>query len=38
MKFKTKIQNSLFVEKYIKQVNESYKKLPLKAELTKEQE
>lgn len=38
MKFKTKIQNSLFVEKYIKQVNESYKKLPHKVELTKEQE
>lgn len=38
MRFKTKIQNSLFVEKYIKQVNESYKKLPHKAELTKEQE
>ena len=38
MKFKTKIQNSLFVEKYIKQVNESYKKLPHKVELTKAQE
>ncbi len=38
MRFKTKIQNSLFVEKYIKQVNESYKKLPHKVELTKAQE
>lgn len=38
MRFKTKIQNSLFVEKYIKQVNESYKKLPHKVKLTKEQE
>lgn len=38
MKFKTKIQNSLFVEKYIKQVNESYKKLSHKVKLTKEQE
>lgn len=38
MRFKTKIQNNLFVEKYIKQVNESYKKLPHKVELTKDQE
>lgn len=38
MRFKTIIQNSLFVEKYIKQVNDSYKKLPYKVELTKEQE
>lgn len=38
MGFKSKIQNSLFVEKYIKQVNESYKKLPHKVELTKDQE
>lgn len=37
MRFKTKIQNSLFVEKYIRQVNESYQKLPNKVELTKEQ-
>lgn len=38
MGLKTKIQSSLFVEKYIKQVNESYKKLPHKVELTKAQE
>lgn len=38
MSFLKKIQNSLFVEKYIKQVNESYKKLPCKVELTKTQE
>ncbi len=38
MRIKTKIQNGLFVEKYIKQINESYKKLPHKVELTKEQE
>lgn len=38
MKIKTRIQNGLFVEKYIKQINESYKKLPHKVELTKEQE
>lgn len=38
MKFRTNIQKSLFVEKYIKQVNESYKKLHIKVELTKEQE
>ena len=38
MGFKSKIQNCLFVEKYIKQVNESYKKLPHKVELTKDQE
>lgn len=37
MRFKTKIQNSLFVEKYIRQINESYQKLPNKVELTKEQ-
>jgi hypothetical protein len=37
MRIKTKIQNSLFVEKYIRQINESYKKLPNKVELTKEQ-
>lgn len=37
MGLKSKIQNSLFVEKYIRQVNESYKKLPHKVELTKEQ-
>lgn len=38
MKFKTKIQNSLFVEKYLNQVNNSYQQLLHKAELTKEQE
>ena len=37
MRFKTKIQYSLFVEKYIRQINESYQKLPRKIELTKEQ-
>lgn len=37
MKLKTKIQRSLFTEKYIKQVNNSYQKLPHKVELTKEQ-
>lgn len=38
MKIKRIIQESRFVEKYIKQVNESYNKLPQKADLTKEQE
>ena len=38
MKLHRKIQNSLFIEKYIKQVNESYKKLPCKVELTRTQE
>lgn len=38
MKFKAKIQKDLFIEKYLKQVDESYRKLPNKVELTKEQE
>ena len=38
MNFHRKIQESRFVEKYIKQVNESYRKLPHKVELTKDQE
>lgn len=38
MRLKTKIQNSFFIEKYLKSVNESYQKLPNKIELTKEQE
>ena len=38
MGLNTKIQNRLFIEKYLKQVNESYRKLPHKVELTKEQE
>ena len=38
MKLKTQIQNSLFIEKYLKSVNESYRKLPHKLDLTKEQE
>ena len=33
-----KIQKSLFIEKYIKQINNSYQKLQHKVELTKEQE
>lgn len=33
-----KIQKDLFIEKYLKQVNESYRKLPHKVELTKGQE
>ena len=37
MKFKRKIQENLFIEKYLKQVNDSYQKLPHKMELTKEQ-
>lgn len=38
MKLRKKIQEKLFVEKYLKSVNESYNKLPHKVELTKEQE
>ncbi len=38
MKFYRKIQESRFVEKYIRQVNDSYQKLSDKVELTKEQE
>ena len=33
-----KIQKDLFIEKYIRQINNSYQKLPHKVELTKEQE
>lgn len=38
MKLYTKIQNRVFIDKYLKQVNDSYRKLPHKIELTKEQE
>lgn len=38
MKLYKKIQESIFVEKYIKQVNESFRKLSHKVELSKEQE
>lgn len=38
MGLKTKIQSSLFVAKYLKQVNDSYQKLEHKVELTKVQE
>ena len=37
MKLRSKIQENLFIEKYLKQVNDSYQKLPHKVELTKEQ-
>lgn len=38
MGLKTKIQTSLFIEKYLKSVKQSYQKLPHKVDLTKEQE
>ena len=38
MRLKTKIQENLFIEKYLKQVNDSFQKLQRKVELTKEQE
>jgi hypothetical protein len=38
MRLKAKIQENLFIEKYLKQVNDSFQKLQHKVELTKEQE
>ena len=38
MKLRSIIQENLFIEKYLKQVNASYQKLPHKVDLTKEQE
>lgn len=38
MRVTKKIQKDLFIEKYIRQINNSYQKLPHKVELTKEQE
>ena len=38
MGLRNNMQEKLFVEKYLKQVNDSYKKLSKKIELTKNQE